>query len=200
MGECVEIDAAVRGLAAGIAAVEREGFRLRVGDEPHGMIGLAQSLDHRLAHRLVSLQALMLFRDVGDEDVVDPAVGIGIGIVAVVVHPAHRAVPADDPVLRVVHLGLVALDLLLDGFGHVFEIVGMEHPLEGVACQGPELLRVPATEDAVHRVIGVQQLPRAVVLIDEEAARHVFAELFNDLEGLAVELKFFCEHGRFSSA
>ena len=57
-----------------------------------------------------------------------------------------------------------------------------------------------AAEDAVHRVIGVQQLPRAVVLIYEEAARHVFAELFNDLEGLAVELKFFCEHGRFSSA
>ena len=118
---------------------------------------------------------------------------------AVIVHPAHRPVPADDAVFRIVHLGLVALDLLLDGLGHGLKVVRVQHALEGVAGQRPELLPVLAAEDVVHRVVGVQQLAGLLLPVDEEATGHVLADLLDGRKVLAVQLKLFSKHSPHSS-
>ena len=196
----VEAGETVPRLFDGAVAKERKAFLLHIGDEPHGEIGLAQRFDDSLAHGLVCLHALVLFRDVGNEDVIDPAVGVGTGIVAVIVHPAHSPVPADDAVLCIVHLRLVPADLLLDGFRHRLIIIRVQHALEGAAGERPELVFVFAAEDPVYRVVGIQQLPRLFRLVNKKAAGHVPADLLDDVEVLTVELKLFSKHVPFSSS
>ena len=186
-------------LPVGVAPVEGEGLGLHVVDEPDRVVGFAQRLDDRLPHRVDRFHPLPLLGDVRDEHVVDAAVGVGLGVVAVVVHPAHRAVPADDPVFGVVHLDLVAVDLLLDGFGDRLVVVRVQHAPEGVPRQRLERRLVRAAEDVVHRVVGVQDLLRRLCPVDEETARHVLADLLDGPQILIVQLKFLSEHLRAPS-
>ena len=74
----------------------------------------------------------MFFRYVRDKDVVNSPIGFSKSEMTIIVYPSYGAVLSDDSILCVVHLRFITINLLFDGFGYRFEIIRMQHALEGV--------------------------------------------------------------------
>ena len=179
-----------------VDAEELEVLGLEVLDEPHGVVVARERLDNRAGEGPAVLHRLALLGDVRDENVVEALVDLGGDVVAVVVDPPHAPVAAHDAVLHVVEVAPGLAHLLLDGAGDALVVLGVHHAAEGEAREGLELLQGVATEDLPDGPVGVEQLLRAVGLVDEEAARHVLAELLDDRQALLVEDKGVAEHVR----
>ena len=113
---------------------------------------------------------------------------------AVIIHPAHRAVLADDPVFGVIHLFLAVPDLLIDGRRDLFVIQRMEHAPEGVAGEPFEILQIVAAENVEHSFVGVQQFLRLLGAVDKKSPGHMLSDLPNDGNVLFVQLKIFFRH------
>ena len=169
-----------------VDAVQLEPLGLHVVDEPHRVVGSREGLDDGGAQGLVGFRLPVLVGDVRHEHVIQPLIDVGFHIVAVVVHPAHLAVPADDAVFHVILVVAALVDLLLDGGGHLAVILGMHHAPEGEAGQGLEVLQGVAAVYFTDGPVGVQQRLALVRPVDEEAAGHVPAQLFDDRKALFV--------------
>lgn len=167
------------------------GLGLHVLDQPHGVVGVGQGVDHRPADGEVLFLPGALFRYIGYEHVVHAAVGLGLGVMAVIVHPAHRAVPADDAVLHVVHAVLAAIDLIQNGAGDGLVILGTHHALEGVARQLPEFRKVGAAENVKNRLVGVQKGFGFLGAVDKKSTGHMPADLRDHGDGFRAELQLF---------
>ena len=59
-----------------VPPVEGKAFRLHVIDQPHRVIGFAESFDDRISHCKIRIHLLPLFSDIRDEHIVHTAVGI----------------------------------------------------------------------------------------------------------------------------
>ena len=136
--------------------------------------------------------AFPLVGNVGDEDIEDPAVSLGFGEVAVIVHPANFAVLADDTVFQIVHVA--PADLLFKRTGNGVIIIGMYDPPEGIACQTPEVLQILTAENLKHRMVGVYQLLRLFRFIDEKASRHVPPDLLDHVHRVLVPFEILSKH------
>ena len=162
------------------------------------MVGLAEGLDDGLPDREVGFHPLPLFRNVGNKDVIDAAVGLGLRIVTVVVNPADGAVLPDDAVFHIVDVVLARRHLFFDGLLDHPVIVRVQHAPEGVPGQRLELLQVPAAEDVKGGAVGVQQLLGLRSPVDKETAGHVPADLLHNGNRLLVQLKMRAKHGLLS--
>ena len=79
------------------------------------MIGLAQGLNNRLPHGHIRFHAFPLLGDIGNEHIVNTAISLRIGIVSVIIHPAHTAVFPHNPVFHIVPAVIAGLtDLVVD--------------------------------------------------------------------------------------
>ena len=70
----------------------------------------------------------------------------------------------------------------------------MYHPLEGEACQCLELVQIRTAEDIEHGLVRVDQLLRFGGFIDEQAPRHMSADLFNNGKSSLRQFKCFPCH------
>ena len=142
----------------------------------------------------VGFLLLLFFRDIGNENVIDPTVGLGLGEMAVIINPTDRAVLTDDAVLRIIHLFITGLDLLVDRVHDFLMIIRVQHAPEGVAGQLFKILQSVAAKDAEDGFVGIEKLLRLLRPVDEEAAGHVPADLLNDRNTLLIKLKMPAEH------
>ncbi len=140
------------------------------------------------------VDALPFFRNVGNEYEIDTAVGLGIGKVAIIVHPADPAIPANNAILHIVHALAALFDLLADGAGDFPIVIGVHHPLEGIARQLLEVCEIPTAENVEYRLIGVENLLGLLSLIDEESPGHMTADFLHHLESLAAQLIIAVKH------
>jgi hypothetical protein len=62
----------------------------------------------------------------------------------------------------------------------------MDHSPEGKAGKRPEFFQILAAENVADSLIGIQQFFAFINLVNKEAARHMFAKLFDDGETLFV--------------
>ena len=127
----------------------------------------------------------VLLRHVQEEHVEHAAKARKAGEVAEVVHPADSAVLADDTVFH----GLLPV-VRLPGpafFQKPMDrriILRVDHAPEGKACQLPELVQGAAAVHPQDSGIGVHQALVLVILINQEAAGHLFRHPLNHGQGL----------------
>ena len=175
--------------AVHIRVEKRTFLRFNVVDQPDRIVVVGQRFDDGVAGCRAHLLLFAFFRNVRYKYDVDPAVGLRLRIVAVVVHPPDRAVLANDAVFRVVQLVIAGFDLLNDGRADSVVILRMHHAAEGEAGQGPEFLLVCAAVDIEYGFVGVNQRLGFLCPIDEKAPGHVPANFPDDGNGIVVQLK-----------
>ena len=163
-GDIVQADDGVHGRADLVAHIGKESGLGPVGLF-RGIQRAVQCLDFR--------HAFPLFRDVGNEHIVNAAVGFRLRKMAVVVHPAYRAVLADDAVFHIVKILVAPGDLVHDGVRDGLVIVRMQHAFEGVTGELLELFQIFTAENLKDGPVDIEQFFRLLRLIYEEAAGHV---------------------------
>ena len=178
-----------------IGTEQRETPGRNIVDEPYGVVRAAQRIDDRSKYSLVRLHLHALFGNVRNEHVEKPAVNIGVHVMAVVVEPADFTVLADNSVFHVVQVALALFDLIHNGAGDLLVVVRIEHPLEGIARKLLELFERLAAENLEHGLVCVQQFLVASRLVNEKTARHVFADLLDNLQSLFAQGKVSTKHG-----
>ena len=82
----------MHGIAVCIPAVKRKAFCLYIIDDPHCMVRFAECFYDSLTDGHVGLQPLPLFCYVRDKDIINTAVRVGLGVMAVIFHPPDSAV------------------------------------------------------------------------------------------------------------
>ena len=95
---------------------------------------------------------------------------------AVVLNPPDGPVPPDNPVLHVIQVVLAEGDLLPDALLHLLQVLGVDHPPEGVARMGAEFRHGVALEHAEQCLVCVNDLLALRGVVDEKAPRHLVHE------------------------
>ena len=131
-------------------------------------------------HAVPLLLDAAALRDVAQKDVVSRAHLGKTGQVAVIVHPADRAVPAQDAVLHIVQTLVGAVGhLLRDGTLYRRKVLRVDHAREGAAGQGVEVLLLFTAEDVQRGAVGVNHVHGLLRTVDKEAPRHLFRQPFH---------------------
>ena len=177
-----------------IRVVQNACFRLHIADQPHGIVGVGQRCNHSIANGLVRFPLFPFFRNIRYEHHINAAVGFCFAVMAVVIHPADPAVPAGDPVFRIVHLVFVLVDLLDDGSGNPVVIFRMHHSPEGEPGQLLKLPDIRTAEDVKHGFVGINQLFRRFRFINEEPAGHMSADFLHNRKGILCQIKMLPSH------
>ena len=144
------------------------------------MVGLTQGLDHGLADSDIRLHTFTFLRNVRNKNIEDPAVGLSLRIVAVIIHPADSTVLADDPVFHVIHTFFIGAHLPGYCCGHLIIIIRMDHPFESIAGQCLKIIQILTSESTDHFIVDIKELFIAAGLVDKEAAGHMSADLLYD--------------------
>ena len=194
----------------GADPVGLDDVRLQIGVE-HRLVVRAEALDQLqpadqlVVHLLQELQVLLrlllkLFlqksgplggpaavalRGVGQEDVKHAPQAPRLDEVAEVLRPADGPVLPDNAVLHIVQVEAVLGNLLLDALFHLFQVIGVDHALEGAAGVLQELLLRSAAVNLVQRPVDIEDLP-VLVPVNEKAAGHLVGKALNLPGGQAL--------------
>ena len=177
-----------------VDAVQLKLLGFDVPDEPDRVVDPGQGLDDGGAQDLVGFRLPAAVGDIRDEHIIETLVNVGRHIMAVVVDPARLAVPAEDAVFHMVLVIQTFNRLPLDRGGDGFVVLRVDHPPEAKAGQSPEVLQAVTAEDLEDRLVGIQQFLALVGLVNEEAAGHMLAQLFDDRKALLIQDKISAEH------
>ena len=163
-----------------VRMIKRHLLRDHVLDQVHGIIRRGQRGNNRISCGRVRFSLDLLFRYIGDEHHVDSAIGIGFRIMAVVIYPPDASIPADNPVLGIIHLIIAGIDLMDDGNRNPLIILRMDHSPERVTRQVLKFFQSAAPVDVKNRLIRIDQLFRFFRPVDKEAAGHMTADFLDD--------------------